>query len=231
MNTTPAELDSVAAVAGALGLTLGDRQCSALEQYLDMLCRWNATYNLTAVRDPAAMLGLHLADCLAIVPPLTARLAQGRISQVLDVGSGGGLPGAVLAVAEPGLEVTCLDAVAKKVAFVRQVAGALALPNLRARHGRVEALTGPVFDLVVSRAFASLAQFAAMSRHLLAPGGIWLAMKGRQPLDEIAALPSDIEVFHVEPLLVPGLQADRCLVWMRPLALRAIPQPPNPPAH
>ena len=221
----------MAAVASALGLTLGERQCLALEQYLDMLCRWNATYNLTAVRDPAAMLGLHLADCLAIVQPLAARLARSRAFRVLDVGSGGGLPGAVLAVAEPGLEVTCLDAVAKKAAFVRQVAGALVLPNLQARHGRVEALTGPVFDLVVSRAFASLAQFTALSRHLLAPGGIWLAMKGRRPLDEIAALPPDIEVFHVEPLVVPGLRADRCLVWMRPLAPRATPQPPNPPAH
>jgi 16S rRNA (guanine527-N7)-methyltransferase len=135
---------------------------------------------------------------------------------VLDVGSGGGLPGVVLALMRPALDVTCVDAVGKKAAFVRQVAGALALPNLHAVHGRVEALRAPPFELVTSRAFASLADFVRLTRPLLAPGGSWLAMKGKLPADEIAALPADVTVFHVEPIGVPGLDAERCLVWIKP---------------
>ena len=206
----PGELEPICA---ALGLAPTEAQTAALWQYLRLLQRWNATYNLTAVRDHAGMLTQHLADCMAVIPPLARRAAQGRL---LDVGSGGGLPGVVVAVLLPGWDVTCVDAVAKKTAFVRQVAGALALPNLHAVHGRVEQLQAAPFDLVTSRAFASLADFTALTRRHLAAGGAWMAMKGRAPDDEIAALPPDIEVFHVEPLQVPALDAQRCLVWMQP---------------
>jgi 16S rRNA (guanine527-N7)-methyltransferase len=112
--------------------------------------------------------------------------------------------------------VTCVDAVGKKAAFIRQVAAELALPNLHAEHARVEALQTPPFDVVTARAFASLAEFTQLTRALLAPKGIWMAMKGKRPEEELAALPPDVTVFHVEPLAVPGLGAERCLIWMRP---------------
>ena len=206
----PSELDPICA---ELGLAPTSAQTSALSNYLDLLQRWNATYNLTAVRDRAGMVTQHLADCLAIIPPLQRRATQGRL---LDVGSGGGLPGVVIATLLPGWDVTCVDAVAKKIAFVRQVAGSLGLPNLHAEHSRVESLRALPFELITSRAFASLADFTALTRKHLAPGGAWLAMKGRAPDDEMAALPPDVHVFHVEPLHVPGLNAQRCLVWMQP---------------
>jgi 16S rRNA (guanine527-N7)-methyltransferase len=209
-DRVPNELEPICA---GLGLASSAAQTSALSRYIDLLQRWNATYNLTAVRDRAGMLTQHLADCLAIVPPLQRRAARGRL---LDVGSGGGLPGVVIATLLPGWDVTCVDAVAKKTAFVRQVAGALNLPNLHAAHSRVERLQAQPFDVITSRAFASLADFTSLTRKHLAPGGAWLAMKGRVPDDEMAALPPDVHVFHVEPLHVPGLNAQRCLVWMQP---------------
>jgi len=188
-----------------------------LEDYLGLLVKWNAAYNLTAVRDPAQMRVQHLADCAAVIEPLRRQLGGvARPVRILDVGSGGGLPGVVLAAAEPAWDVTCVDTVGKKAAFVRQVAGELSLPNLHAEHARVEALRARPFDLITSRAFASLADFAGLTRPLLAPGGVWMAMKGKRPDDEIAALPADVEVVRVEPLSVPGLDAERCLVWMRP---------------
>jgi len=201
--------------AQTLGLELTPASAQRLFGYLELLQRWNATYNLTAVRDPAQMRSQHLLDCLAAVAPLRRCLA-GRGARLLDVGSGGGLPGVVLALLEPAWDVSCVDAAGKKAAFVRQVAGELALPNLHALHARVEALAGPPFDVITSRAFASLPDFVRLSRRLLARGGVWMAMKGRRPDDELAALPADVDVFHVEPLTVPGLDADRCLIWMRP---------------
>jgi 16S rRNA (guanine527-N7)-methyltransferase len=185
-----------------------------LEAYLGLLAKWNAAYNLTAVRDPAQMRVQHLADCLAVVGPLRRRL-DGRPARLLDVGSGGGLPGVVLALSEPDWDVTCIDPVGKKAAFIRQVAGELVLPNLHAEHARVEALKAPPFDVITSRAFASLPDFVHLTRPLLASGGIWMAMKGKRPEDEIAALPPDIDVFHVEPIDVPGLDAERHLIWMQ----------------
>jgi 16S rRNA (guanine527-N7)-methyltransferase len=185
------------------------------DAYLGLLAKWNAAYNLTAVRDPAQMRVQHLADCLAVVGPLRRQLGD-RPARLLDVGSGGGLPGVVLAIANPDWDVTCVDSVGKKAAFIRQAAGELALPNLHAQHARVEALAGPLFDAITSRAFAALADFVRLTQPLLAPGGVWMAMKGQHPHDEIAALPASIETFHVEPLAVPGLDAERCLVWMRP---------------
>lgn len=203
----------IAALAAALGVELSPEQQAKLSGYLDLLQRWNATYNLTAVREPLAMFTQHLADCLAVIPALNRRATGGRL---LDVGSGGGLPGVVIACALPGWDVSCVDAVAKKAAFVRQVAGSLLLPNLHASHARVETLAAEPFQLITSRAFASLADFTALTRAHLASGGLWMAMKGRVPDDEIAALPAAVDVFHVEQLTVPGLDAQRCLVWMRP---------------
>lgn len=185
------------------------------ERYLSLLAKWNAAYNLTAVRDLAQMRALHLADCLAVVEPLRRQLGNGKPARVLDVGSGAGLPGVVLAIAEPAWHVTCVDAVGKKAAFIRQVAGELALPNLHAAHARVETLQTTPFDVITSRAFASLAEFTRLTRALLAPTGVWMAMKGKRHADEVAALPSGVRAFHVEPLDVPGLDAERCLVWLR----------------
>ena len=208
-------LEALRQDATALGLTLPDVAFDRLAAYLALLRKWNAAYNLTAVRDAAQMRVQHLADCLAAVAPLRRQLGSGP-RRLLDVGSGGGLPGVVLAIAEPGWDVSCVDTVGKKAAFIRQVAGELALPNLHALHARVETLPGPSFGVITSRAFASLPDFVRLTRSLLAPGGLWMAMKGRRPDDELAALQGDIDAFHVEPLVVPRLDADRCLIWMRP---------------
>lgn len=212
-STLGPALDSA---AEALGLQPTPGQRATLLAYLALLQRWNATYNLTAVRDPAQMLTQHLADCLAVVPALQRQLGSAAAARLLDVGSGGGLPGVVLAVMLPALEVSCVDTVGKKAAFVRQVAAELGLRNLRAEHARVEALRIAPVEVVSARAFSSLAELVRVTRHLLAPTGVWMAMKGKLPADEIAALPGDVAVFHVEPLQVPGLDAERCLVWMRP---------------
>jgi 16S rRNA (guanine527-N7)-methyltransferase len=200
-----------------LGLRPTEGQLGELAAFLALLQRWNATYNLTALRDPQKMITHHLADCLAAVEPLRRHLGARAPARLLDVGSGGALPGAVLAIMLPELEVTCVDAVGKKAAFVRQVAAELGLRNLRAEHARVEAMVGTGWDIVASRAFASLADFVRLTRNRLADNGTWMAMKGKHPDQELAELPPDIDVFHVEPLTVPGLlDAERCLVWMRP---------------
>ena len=196
-----------------LELALGELQIVRLLDFLDLLRKWSRVYNLTAVRDPAEMLTHHLLDSLAVVEPLGRQLQQ-RPATLLDVGSGAGLPGVVIAICCPQVRVHCVDTVAKKAAFVGQVAAALRLPNLRGLHGRVEKLAGP-YDVVACRAFASLADFVAWSSGALAGQGIWLAMKGKVPHDEIAALPRDVQVFHVEQLRIPGLDAERCMVWMK----------------
>ena len=204
--------------AADLLLVLSDGQFTQLLDYLDLLQKWGRVYNLTAVRDPQDMLTHHLLDSLAVVAPLGRHLAQrdphARDARLLDVGSGAGLPGVVIAICFPGLAVTCVDTVAKKAAFIQQVAASLRLPNLLGVHARVEKLAER-FDVIVSRAFASLPDFVAWSARALGEGGVWLAMKGRHPQDELRALPGDVEVFHVEQLQVPGLDAQRCLVWMR----------------
>ena len=200
----------------ALGIAFSPLQTDRLIAYLALLQRWNKVYNLTALRDPDAMFSHHLVDCLAALPALR-RHAAGQPLRVLDVGSGGGLPGVVLAVMQPDWEVVCVDAVGKKAGFIAQVAAELTLPNLRALHARIESLPASAgwFELIVSRAFASLADFAALSQAALADGGVWAAMKARPTAAELAGLPPGIEVFHVEQLAVPGLDAQRCLVWMR----------------
>lgn len=218
------EAADLLAACSLLGLPAEPTQVDAMLHYLGLLRRWNATYNLTAVRDPSAMVTQHLVDCLAAAAALERRLGATPEHRrdtgdagirILDVGSGGGLPGVVLAIMRPAWSVTCLDAVAKKAAFVRQVAGALRLENLHAVHARVEAWSGEAFDLVTARAFASLPDLVRLTAPLLRPQGCWMAMKGQVPEAEISALPSDVEAFHVEPLTVPGLDAQRCLVWMR----------------
>ncbi|RTL34224.1 MAG: 16S rRNA (guanine(527)-N(7))-methyltransferase RsmG [Burkholderiales bacterium] len=199
--------------AQQLGLTLSPTQVDQLLAYLALLQKWNKVYNLTAVRDPAQMLSHHLVDSLSVIPPL---LRHGTPARLMDVGAGGGLPGVVIAICCPGTDVTCVDAVAKKATFIQQVAAELKLPNLHGVHSRVEQLSTEPFGVITSRAFASLVDFTSLTRQHLAPGAVWLAMKGQHPADEIAALPANVEVFHVEQLSVPGLDAQRCIVWMRP---------------
>ena len=205
--------------AQALGLELTDAQIDQLLEFLALLQKWNKVYNLTAVRDPQEMLTHHLLDSLAAVAPLRRQVATlGQGVRLLDVGSGGGLPGVVFAICCPDVDVSCVDTVGKKAAFIQQAAVALKLRNLHGLHARVETLTTP-FDIISCRAFASLPDFVVWSRAALAaPHGVWLAMKGKRPDDEVAALPPDVQVFHVEPLTVPCLDAERCIVWMRPLA-------------
>ena len=200
--------------AAELGLSLSDAQFEQLLGYLALIQKWNKVYNLTAVRDPQEMLTHHLLDSLTAVAPLV-RHTHCQPAKVLDVGSGGGLPGIVLAICRPELDVSCVDTVGKKAAFIQQVAATLKLPNLRGIHARVETLTGP-FDVICSRAFASLPDFVSWSRGALAEQGVWMAMKGKHPQAEIEGLPADVQVFHVEPLTVPGLDVERCMVWMRP---------------
>ena len=205
----------------ALGLSLDDAQITALLDYLALIQKWTKVYNLTAVRDPDEMLTHHLLDSLAVITPLQKQLAvlagQGVVGdkpRLLDVGSGAGLPGIVIAICCPHITVHCVDTVAKKAAFIQQVAVTLKLPNLRGIHARVESLTEP-YDVVSSRAFASLVDFTTWSEKALAGQGIWMGMKGKHPAEEMAALPASVEVFHVEQLAVPGLDAERCIVWMR----------------
>ena len=203
------------AVNDHLSLDTSDAQVDALLAYLALLQRWNTHYNLTAVRDPAQMLTQHLADCLAVIGPLRRQIGAAP-SRLLDVGSGGGLPGVVIAILASEIDVTCVDTVGKKAAFVQQVAGELRLRNLRSQHARVEQMKVEPVDVVTSRAFASLADFTTLTRQHLSGAGVWMAMKGKSPADELARLPSAVDVFHVEQLAVPGLDAERCLVWMRP---------------
>lgn len=201
-----------------LALALSDAQVHTLLAYVDWVAKWNKVYNLTAVRDPQEMLTHHLLDSLAVVAPLQRQLAavgKAAGATLLDVGSGAGLPGVVVAIACPQVRVSCVDTVAKKALFIQQVAAALRLPNLQGIHARVENLT-QTFDVVSSRAFASLVDFTTWSRQALAPDGIWLAMKGKVPHDEVQALPPTVQVFHVEHLAVPCLDAERCVLWLRP---------------
>ena len=215
-----------------LGLSLTDVQQAQLLAYMDLIGKWTKVYNLTAVRDVNEMLTHHLLDSLAVIAPLRRELAKLAVPQVelateqgggkshstqfalLDVGAGAGLPGIVIAIACPEVSVTCVDTVAKKAAFIQQVAATLRLPNLKGLHARVESLNQP-YDAVCSRAFASLIDFTTWSKSALAPHGIWMAMKGKHPDQEMAALPETTHVFHVEQLQVPSLDAERCIVWMR----------------
>jgi 16S rRNA (guanine527-N7)-methyltransferase len=203
-----------------LSLALSDTQVSHLLDYLELIQKWTKVYNLTSVRDPAEMLTHHLLDSLAVITPLRRQLSEmnaGALlpqAKLLDVGSGAGLPGIVIAICCPDVSVDCVDTVAKKAAFIKQVAATLRLPNLRGLHARVESLTEK-YDIVSSRAFASLLDFTNWSEAALAEQGVWMAMKAKHPAEEIAALPATVKVFHVEQLTVPGLDAERCILWLR----------------
>jgi 16S rRNA (guanine527-N7)-methyltransferase len=190
----------------ALGLTLAAPQVATLERYLDLLEKWNRVYNLTAIRDRAQMLTHHLLDSLAVVP-----FVHGP--HVLDVGTGGGLPGIPVAIACPDLHVTLLDSNHKKTAFLNQAAAELPLPNVTVSAERIEAWDTPQrFATIVSRAFSDLTEFVTASARMLADGGRFVAMKGVHPFEEIERLPAAFVVNEVVRLQVPGLDAERHLV-------------------
>lgn len=195
--------------AQALQLSLSDAQQTQLLDYLALLSKWNSVYNLTAVRDPMQMVTQHLLDSLAAVP------AFAGAPHVLDVGAGGGLPGMVLAIARPDMKVSLIDTVHKKTAFLTQAKAELGLNNVSVHTARVEQLQAPhKFDVITSRAFAELADFVTWSAHLLQQGGRFIAMKGVLPKEEIARLPSGWKVTKVQPLSVPGLNAERHLIFI-----------------
>jgi 16S rRNA (guanine527-N7)-methyltransferase len=195
--------------AGAVTLPAG--ASARLAQYLALLAKWNRTYNLTAIREPERMITHHVLDALAVL----AHLPQRDGLRLLDVGSGGGVPGIPLAIARPGWRVVMLDSNHKKGAFVQQAVIELALGNAEAVTSRVEDYSPAApFDVVISRAFADLATFAETSARHLAPGGQLIAMKGVHPDEEIAALPSGIRVVGTHALTVPGLHAHRHLIIM-----------------
>ncbi|MFN7570897.1 MAG: 16S rRNA (guanine(527)-N(7))-methyltransferase RsmG [Betaproteobacteria bacterium] len=202
----------VAAGARALGVELSAEQADQLAGYAGLLRRWNTVYNLTAIDSASDVLTHHLLDSLSIVPHFLKKL-DNKDARVLDVGSGGGLPGIPLAIAFPSLRVTLLDKVGKKAAFLLQAKVELGLANVEVVHGRVEDYR-PVqpFDAIVSRAFAALGDFVALTGHLLAPTGFWAAMKGPAADDERAGLPAAVRVSEDIPLTVPGLAAERRLL-------------------
>lgn len=197
--------------ADALQLDLPDASLEKLLDYLALLHKWNAVYNLTAVRDPQQMLTQHLLDCMAALP------AFAGASHVLDVGSGGGLPGIVIAIwaqhAEPAMRVEMIDTVSKKTAFLTQVKAELGLANVVVHTGRVERLrTADKFDVITSRAFAELSDFIDWSGHLLQEGGRMIALKGQSQQTDRENVPEGWKLLQKQPLQVPGMQAERHLV-------------------
>jgi len=198
---------TLAAGLAELGLDLSEAVQHKLLAFRDLLLKWNKTYNLTALRDPEQAISHHLLDSLAILPHVGT-------GPLLDVGSGGGLPGIPLAIARPGLSVGMVDTVQKKASFLQQASIELGLKNVTVHHARVEEMQGQ-YAQISSRAFADLGLFVSLTRHLLAPGGRWLAMKGVRPADEIAALPADITVEAIISLTVPGLEAERHLIILK----------------
>ena len=194
--------------ATALGVALADAQVATLERYLDLLEKWNRVYNLTAIRERSRMVTHHLLDSLAVLPHL-------RGPRVLDVGSGAGLPGIPIAVANPALQVTLLESNHKKSAFLTQAVAELQLANVQVVTERVESWQPEArFDTIVSRAFAELGEFVSLAGRLLAPQGVLAAMKGVHPFEEIERLPQGFRVQQVVRLRVPGLDAERHLVLM-----------------
>lgn len=207
-----ADADVLAAGVDALGLALVPAQRDAIARYLALLAKWNGRYNLTAIREPSRMITHHALDALAALP----RLPQDRGLRVLDVGTGGGVPGILLAIARPDWQVTLLDASQKKGAFVTQAVIELGLANVVVAISRVEDFVAAErYDIVISRAFASLADFAKGALRHAAPHGHLYAMKGVMPDAEIAALPPEVGVVAAMPIDVPGLDARRSLVVMR----------------
>ena len=196
----------------ALSLELSTDQQKKLLDFLALLLKWNKVYNLTSIRQADDMLTHHVMDCLAAVAAVMHEAPDAKT--LLDVGSGGGLPSVVFAIVCPHLQVTAVDAVAKKSAFIETVAHTLKLSNLKGIHSRVE-LIEDKSDLVVSRAFASLKDFTAWSDKALRTGGKWAAMKGKVPEEEMAELPASIQIQGIQTLNVPDLEAQRCLIWLK----------------
>jgi 16S rRNA (guanine527-N7)-methyltransferase len=209
-----AEIAQLLSGAAQMNVPLTEAQAGKLLDYLDLLQKWNKAYNLTAVRERSAMLTQHLLDSLSIVPHLP-------LGDLLDVGSGGGLPGIPLAILQPERSITLIDTVGKKAAFLKQAAMTLGLKNLNAVSDRIESWAPPAnraegFAVISARAYATLATLVGQTRRLLAENGGWYAMKGVFPDAEMAELPSDIAVMAVIPLQVPGLGAERHLVVLAP---------------
>jgi 16S rRNA (guanine527-N7)-methyltransferase len=209
-------VESAQLIAGAtrMGVPLTEAQADKLLEYLDLLQKWNKAYNLTAVRERSAMLTQHLLDSLSIVPHLPP-------GDLLDVGSGGGLPGIPLAILQPERSITLIDTVGKKVAFLKQAAMTLGLKNVQAISTRIESWVPPEahaggFALITARAYATLATLVGQTRRLLAPNGGWYAMKGIHPAAEMAELPPDVSVNTVISLDVPDLGAERHLILLAP---------------
>ena len=193
-----------------LSLVLSDYQIDNMIAYLSLLSKWNSVYNLTAIRDPKEMVRQHLLDSLSAAP------AFKDAKNILDVGAGGGLPGMMLAITYPQAKVSMIDTVSKKTAFLSQAKTELGLKNVTVHTGRVEALqVGEAFDVITSRAFSELSNFVNWSGHLLAEGGQFIAMKGVNPTQEIDSLPAGWHVDKLEALTVPGLQAERHLVFIK----------------
>ena len=199
----------LAAGITALNLDIGEPQQQKLLAYLALLQKWNKTYNLTALRDEAKMVRHHLLDSLTLLPYI-------RNAQTLaDIGSGGGMPGIPAAICRPDLQMTLVDANTKKTAFLQQAAIELGLDNVSVFAGRVENLHQTA-DIITSRAFAELADFVSLTRHLLHENSIWAAMKGAYPQDELFRLPENVEAYQTDRLSVPMLDAERHMVLLRP---------------
>jgi len=199
--------DQLPEILKKFSLDADKSKLAALISYLQLIKKWNKVYNLSAIRDEASMVTHHLLDSLAVVPSLH------NVTRLADIGTGAGLPGMIVAIMRPELPVTLVDTVSKKTAFLQQVKIELKLDNVTVVNARVEAYQPPqLFDGIVSRAFAEMELFVRLTRHLLADNGLWYAMKGVDPLDEIAGLPADVRVKDKYPLHVPGLDAERHLL-------------------
>lgn len=198
-----------------IGLNASPQQITLLLKYQSLISQWNKVYNLTAIRDPLEMLSHHLLDSLAVIPYLLEN-TQNQAIRLMDVGSGAGLPGAVIAIMCPQIDVTCVDTVAKKAAFITQASLNLGLKNLHGVHSRVEQYKTQSFDVVCSRAFASLADFTNLTMfHVKQDTGFWFALKGKYPDDEISALPKEVYVHTSQKIKVPLLDADRCVLVLK----------------
>lgn len=205
---------AIAVGAQAMAVVLEPAQCDQLARFAALLLKWNAVHNLTALASPDEVLTLHLLDALSLVPYVRSATARVPL-RVLDVGSGGGLPGLVVAIALPDVQVTLIDKVGKKTAFLEQARLELRLANLAVVHGRAQAWHSPMqFDVITARALATLSDLAGWTSHLLAPEGRWLAMKGLLPAAELAELAPQVAVDAIVPLVVPGLAAERHLIVM-----------------
>ncbi len=218
----PVSAPLLASLASELDLDLSPGQCATLVDYATLLRRWNRVHNLTAVDSPSDLLTHHLLDCLAVVRPIERALGRyatgllpGRPVHFLDAGSGAGLPGIPMAVARPRWQGLLVDAVQKKCAFLQQAQVELGLDNIRVRHGRLENADLGAHDIIVSRAFASLREFTTLTRALLQPNGLWIAMKGRNPADELDELPEGVEAVDTSTLRVPQLNEQRHVVVLR----------------